>query len=226
MLWNDLLGIERFPAWWVDMEDIPPENTVVPDLDEGYYAREKPWRPTVVVPWVEFRDKTQKGTMFVQPTPQPLAYFEHDGLAGDFACALAYSVGHIAGRKPEDWEQPWAFNQFYVYSRMTPANLWNNERFPAWCKTHAPVFTAALGHGGVTHSVSETGFASDNAEIPLTTEVGEKIIKGFIYRSGAPVKLAEMLDAPPTPKTQSAMMEDFPHEIFNTAADAQHTFTS
>lgn len=119
---------------------------------------------------------------------------------------------------PEDWEQPYTFNQIYVYGRMKMGNLWdwkNKSRFASWCKSHPPIFTAATGHGGVTITTSESGYEQDNKEIKLTPELGEKLLKGYYYNTGESLNAADFLDCPPTPNTSHVMeTEDFPHELF------------
>jgi hypothetical protein len=230
LLWDDQLEVERFPHWWVDPAEIPHEYFLADEAStyagSRFYGfvrpgqtRPAPWRPAVVVPWIEKRDKSKPSDVLIVPTPQPIAIFEHDGLACDFARALAFAIGHVQGRVPEDYEQPYTFNQFFVYGQIQVGNMWSGgspTRFASWCKCHPSIFVAGATHGGVTVAVSENGYASDNKPIPLTQEMGAKMLKGYVTSDGKDVNL-DFLDCPPTPNTAAVMdSEEFPTELFTT----------
>jgi hypothetical protein len=224
LLFNEDTGTERFPHWWVAPSEIPPEFVVAEDSEEiskqTFYNKSTPWAPAVVVPWVQRTAVDNDANPVegqIHPAPQPLAYFEHDGLGCDFARALAFAVGHVGGMRPEHWEVPYMFVQFYVYGRMKLGDMWdwrNKSRFASWCKAHPPIFHAGNSHGGVTVSVSESGYDADNREIVMTPAMGAELLKGYYTASQEQVTM-DFLDCPPTPKTGYLMEnEDFPHELF------------
>ena len=228
LLWDDILEVERFPYWWVDPSEVPHEYFLAGEAADNagaqFYGfvrpgqtRPAPWRPAVVVPWIEKRDKSKPSDVLIVPTPQPIAMFEHDGLACDFARALAFAVGHVQGRVPEDYEQPYTFNQIFVYGQIQVGNMWSGgspTRFASWCKCHPSIFVAGATHGGVSVAVSENGYTSDNKPIPLTPEMGAKMLKGYVTSDGKDVNL-DFLDCPPTPNTAAVMeTEEFPTELF------------
>lgn len=211
LLWDDKRDIERFPAWWLhdaDEEDYPSRVKLSPDFPRTYEQSPlgKAWTCTAVVPWIEFVEKKRPGAAVLQPNLFPVAWFEHTGLACQYAMSMAWQVGHIAGRGPESWEKPWMFQSFYVYEQFPIRALFSPLQCPAWCKTRPFQFTAALTHGGVQTLVSSAGFARDNAEIPLTAEDEKKLLGSFVDKNGMQLTLTS-LDAPPTPHTSAAMEE-------------------
>jgi len=220
--WDSERGMERFPLWWIH----PLEFPTMGYLNDGLPSYgDAPWAPSAVVPWVEIpkdlKDPKDPKTWMVQPTPQPLALFEDDGLACDFARSFAFAVGHVTGRLPLPYEKPYMFNQIYVYARMNIGNMWDDKRptrFPAWCKSHPPVFTAICGQGGVTTISSEGGYEADNRETPMSLQMATTLLSGFHDRTGKAVTPEDIgfLDCPPTPNTTHAMeSEDFPIELFS-----------
>lgn len=233
LLWDDMMDMVRFPHWWVDPSEVPVEYILAGAEPESqgpkFYGtpapgsdKPEPWRPSVVVPWIEKRDKTKPSDMLIVPTPQPLAMFEHDGLACDFARALAFAVGHIQGRVPEPYEVPYTFNQIFVYGKIQVGNMWSGgspTRFASWCKCHPSIFVAGATHGGVSVAVSEKGYAADNREVQLTPAETQKILRDFVTSTGDKVSL-DHLDCPPTPNTAAVMeTEDFPTELFTSTGE-------
>ena len=208
MTHDHLTDLDRFPHWWLEPHNVPESATTIPEPEDGDYARDLPWLPHPVVPWVEFVNKDKKGDVLIQPTPGALGLFEHEGLAADFARAMCYAVGHMAGRKPEPYEQPYMMHAFHVYKDVSLRNMYGVGKFPAFAKTRPPYMTAGLTHAGVNVGVSDTGHTSDQTPTPLTRETAARVIRGFVDSASKEMTVEDFLDVPPTPNTAGQMAAD------------------